>query len=284
MAIGVGFSLGRSDGESRAAGPAIRKAGRVALWALVAFLLFRGFASVLSGPEQGEVTSAERGGVSDPATSSFAVRFARTYLADSSPRALAGLLAPGAAVPASPPSGPGTAVEQAEVAAIRDLGSGRAIVTVACELGDARTLYLAVPIVREDAGEVAALGVPAIVAGPAGVGASVEQPRPLAGPDAGAIVDLVRRFVPAYLSATDPGKLSYLLAPGAAVAPLGGGLQLLGVSSVREIGDSEGARRTVVASARVREQASGAVYPLAYWLEVVRRDRWYVAGIEGALS
>lgn len=284
MASGVGFSFGRSNGESRAVGPAIRKAGRVALWALVAILLFRGFASVLSGPEHGEVTSAARGGVSDPATSSFAVRFARTYLADSSPRALTGLLAPGAAVPASPPSGPGTAVEQAEVAAFRDLGSGRAIVTVACELDVARTLYLAVPIVREGAGEVAALGVPAIVAGPAGVGASVEQPRPLAGPDAGAIVDLVRRFVPAYLSASDPGKLSYLLAPGAAVRPLGGGLQLLAVSGVREIGDSEGARRTVVASARVREPASGAVYPLAYWLEVVRRDRWYVAAIEGALS
>ena len=68
--------------------------------------------------------------------------------------------------------GPDAPVEQAEVAGVRDLGAGRAIVTVACELGDARTLYLAVPIVREGAGEVAALGAPAVVAGPAGVGAS----------------------------------------------------------------------------------------------------------------
>jgi hypothetical protein len=284
VANGVGLSLGRSSGESRVTGSAIRKAGRVALWALVVLLLFRGLASVLSGPEHGDAASAARGGVSDPATSSFAVRFARTYLADSSPQALAALLAPGAAVPASPSPGPGTAVEQAEVAGVRDLGSGQAIITVACELDTARTLYLAVPIVREDAGEVAALGVPAIVAGPAGVGASVEPPRPLAGPDAGAIADLSRRFVAAYLSATDPRDLAYLLAPGAAVTPLGGGLELLAVSSVKEIGPDAGARPKVVASARVREPMTGRVYPIAYRLEVVRRDHWYVQSIEGALS
>lgn len=284
MVHGVGLSLGRSNGESHATGRAMRKAGRVALWALVALLLFRGVASVLSAPEHGDAAGAARGGVSDPATTSFAVRFARTYLAASSPQALAALLAPGAAVPASPSPGPGTAVEQAEVAAVRDLGSGRAIVTVACELDTARTLYLAVPIVREGAGEVAALGVPAIVAGPAGVAGSFEQPRPLTGPGATEIGDLARRFLAAYLAATEARDLAYLLAPGAAVTPLGGGLELLAVSGVRLIGSEDGARREIVVSARVREPQTGRVFPLAYWLEVVRRDRWYVEDVSGALS
>jgi hypothetical protein len=33
----------------------------------------------------------------------------------------------------------------------------------------------------------------------------------------------------------------------------------------------------------VRDPASGAVYPLAYRLELEKRGRWYVSGVEGAL-
>jgi hypothetical protein len=131
---------------------------------------------------------------------------------------------------------------------------------------------------------VAALGAPAVVAGPAGVGESVEHPRPLAGSNATAIAELVRRFLPAYLSASSPGDLSYLLAPGAEVTPPGGGLELLGAPSVAQLGDDEGARRTVIASARVRDSLSGATYPLAYRLGVLRAGRWYVDRVEGALS
>jgi hypothetical protein len=261
----------------------LRAAGRLALWALVGLLLLRGISGVLSEPQVGAVT-AEHSSSSDPATAAFAVRFARTYLSEPSPEALAPYLAPGTTAP--PPAGTDavTQVEQAEVAGFRDLGNGEAIVTVACSLDDARTLYLAVPIVREDAGEVAALGVPAVVAGPAGVGEGVEAPRPLAGSDAGKIGELVRRFLPVYFSATSSGDFAYLLAPTATVTPPGGGFELVAVSSVKQLGDGEGARRTAVASARVRYAATGTVYPLAYRLQLVQRDRWYVERVEGALS
>jgi hypothetical protein len=175
-------------------------------------------------------------------------------------------------------------VEQAEVAGVHDVREGEAIVTVACELDRARTLYLAVPIVREGANEVAAAGAPAVVAGPAGVGEELEAPRPIAGPDATAIGELVRRFLPAYFSAQVPADLSYLLAPGAEVVPPGSGLQLLGVPGVRQIGNGEGARRTVLAAARVRDPLRGASYQLAYLLDVTRHGRWYVERVEGALS
>ncbi|HET8862168.1 MAG TPA: conjugal transfer protein [Solirubrobacterales bacterium] len=281
MSVGIGTQPRRREGDGRSVGSALRAVGRVALWALVGLLLLRGVSGVLTEPRQDGSPAADRSSATDPATAAFAVRFARAYLTDASPQALAPYLAPGTSAPAPGGTGAVAQVEQAEVAAVRDLGNRQAIVTVACELDDARTLYLAVPIVREDAAEVAALGVPAIVAGPAGVGASVEPPRPVAGPDAEAIAGLVRRFLPLYLS---PGDLSYLLAPDAAVTPPGGGFELVAVASVKQAGSGEGARRTVVATARVRDVASGAVVPFAYRLGLVRQDRWYVERVEGALS
>jgi hypothetical protein len=275
----------RRDGDSRSLGSVLRAAGRVALWVLVGVLLVRGLAGVLTEPQEGEASAASHRDTANPATTAFAVRFARTYLADASPEALASFLAPGIAAPPLPGDGAAAQVEQAEVASIRDFGGGQAVVTVACELADARTLYLAVPIVREDAAEVAALGVPAVVAGPAGVGAAVEPPRPVAGPDAEALIELVRRFLPVYLSAASADDLSYLLAPGAAVTPPGAGLELVAVTSVKQDGSGEGPRRTVIAAARARDTATGAILPVSYRLRVAaERGRWYVERVEGALS
>ncbi len=280
MSVGNATKQGGENG--RTVGGALRAAGRVALWSLVALLLIEGVSGVLSAPPP-EHGGEGRKEASDPATSAFAVRFARAYLSGASPQELSPLLAPGVDVPSF--SGTGIGVEQAEVAGISDLGAGEAIVTVACSLGDARTLYLAVPIVRARAGEVAAQGVPALVAGPAGVGEPVEAPGPLAGPDAGKIADLARRFLPVYLSAPSAQELSYFLAPGAGVTPPGGGLEVTDVPSVKQLGNGEGPRRTVVAEARVRDSLSGSSFGLAYRLEVTRSEgRWYVERVEGALS
>jgi len=284
VAVGVGTRIGRSSSEGRTVRAALRTAGRAALWALVGLLLLRGAASVLADPQQSDRAAASASGVVDPRTGSFAVRFARAYLGGASLKELAPLLAPGVKVPSAGTSATGVEVQQAEVAGSEGIGQGQALVTVACELADARTLYLAVPIVREGAGEVAAAGAPAVVAGPAGVGEDVASPRPIAGPDATAIGELVRRFLPAYFSASSPTDLSYLLAAGAVVVPPGNGLQLLGVSSVEQIGDGEGQQRTVLATVRVRDPLSGASFRLAYRLDVARHGRWYVDRVEGALS
>jgi Conjugative transposon protein TcpC len=265
-------------------GSAIRAAGRMALWVAVGLLLLRGAGSVLAEPAKDNARGAgSRPGV-DPAASAFAVRFARLYIGDPGSAELTSLFAPGAA-PASPASrGSGSPVAQAEVAGVRDLGGGQSVFTVACQLDDGRALYLAVPVTRASAGEVAAAGAPAIVAGPAVSGATIESPRPLAGSGAGAIAELVRRFLPAYLSAESSADLSYLLAPGAVVSPPSGGLRLLGVQSVKQAGTAEGGRRSLIAAAEVRDPESGDVYALAYRLEVVRRGRWYVERVDGALS
>ena len=57
------------------------------------------------------------------------------------------------------------------------------------------------------------------------------------------------------------------------MTPPGGGFELVAVGSVKQLGGGEGARRTAIATARVRDAATGAVYPLAYRLQLLRRDR-----------
>ncbi len=260
----------------------LRGTGRVAIWTVLGLLLIRG---VVAEPTGAPPAATKPSAAVDPATSAVAVRFARTYLADPSGTALEPFLAEGARIGAgNPPREETGDVAQAEVSGVEDLGGGRTVLTVACELRDARTLYLAVPIVRSGAGEVAALGAPSIVAAPGAAGVdSNEQPQAVAGPDAGAIQGLVAKFLPEYLAASDAGSLSYFLAPGAAVQPLGGAIGFRAITGTSQLGSGEGPVRSVLAAARVADPASGAVYPVAYRLELVRRGgRWYVDAVEGA--
>lgn len=262
------------------------RAGRVAIWAVIALLLVRGLGAVLAPAQVSEPAAAARGEGTDQVSASLAVRFARAYLADSDPRELTPFLADGARVGGGlPAGGSGAEVAQAEVAATQELGGGRAVLTVACDLRDGRSLYLAVPISRSGAGEAAVSGAPWVVAEPSAAGVEAERPRPLVGEDATPIRALAAKFLPAYLAARSARDLSYLLAPGASVVPLAGTLELLGSGgSVAQLGDGEGARRTVLVSGRFRDPESGAVYRLAYRLELVKRNRWYVRSVEGALS
>ena len=281
MSVEVGNKIAGGPSSVRSA---LRGAGRVALWGAVGLLLVRGLLATASGPAADAPAPAHAGGVG-PAEEAFAVRFARAYLDDPSGPALSGLLAGGAELGSGrPPRFDTSAVSQAEVSDVQNLGGGRALLTVACELRDSRTLYLAVPIARSRAGEVAALGAPSVVAAPGAAGVRIDRPRPLSGEDAGQIAALVRRFLPEYVEAQAPGELSYFLAPGASVQPLAGELRMLAVQGVGQPGPGEGARRTVIARVRVEDPASGAVYPLAYRLELTRLSRWYVAKVQGAGS
>jgi len=243
--------------------------------------------AVLAQPGGGTTTPAQRAVGVDPASAAFAVRFASTYLAD--PRAVVPLLAEGATLATGkPPSAPGAEVAQAEVIGVESLGDGRSVLTVACQLRDARVLNLAVPIVRSGAGEVAALGAPSIVAAPSAAGVeSTERPQPIAGSDAAAIETLVARFLAEYASASERASLTYLLAPGARMQPLAGSVSLDAVSRVTQLGSGEGPRRTVLAAARLSDPASGATYPVVYRLDLRKGGadrRWYIEAIRGAAA
>lgn len=261
----------------------LRRIGRLALWALLALLLFRGVEGVLSSPtpQASQGPADVNGSPLREESSAFAVRFARAYLAEPSLRSLGDYFAGGT----SPNVGsrtPGRDVAQAEVTQTRRLSGDRAIVTIACELLGGRVLYLAVPIVRDSAGGVAALGAPSLVAAPETAGLEAERTQPLSGADAGAINELVDRFLAAYVSTTEPADLSYYVAPGASVTPLGG-LRLVGAPRVREPQDEGGPARTIIASVHAREESSDVTYVLNYRLELVKHERWYVSAVAGAL-
>jgi conjugative transposon protein TcpC len=272
---------------ARASGRTLaRTIGRGAIWATVALLLVRGVGSVLTPTSEPVARAGRDGSAEDLATDAFAVRFARSFLADPSASSLAPYLAEGVRVGSGlGPKVETAAVAQAEVSSTEDLGGGESVVTVACELRDARTLYLAVPIARSAVGEVAALGAPWLVAGPGtAAGAEDDRPQPIAGPDAPEIESLISKFLPAYLASSDAGELSYLLLPGVDLQPLGGQVEVKELTTVAQLGDGEGPRRTVAAAVRVTDPTGEATYPLVYRLSVERvgaGDRWYVSGVEG---
>jgi hypothetical protein len=273
---------------ARTVGAALRGAGRVALWALIALVLVRGLGDVLAGPRTGAASSAaeqESGFTSDQARA-LAVAFARVYVSRPTAGALAPYLARGLTEQLRRSSAAsGERVLQATVAGVEPLGSDRALVSVACELAGAgnRVLYLAVPLARDPSGSLSVSGLPSFVPPPPMGQAQGEEAQRLAGPGSAQIRRLAQRFLAAYLSRGRAGALSYLVAPGAHLTPLGLGLRLIGVAGVGQAGSgSEPGRQTVLVRARVQEAASSATYPVAYRLELVRSDRWYVAAVEGA--
>jgi hypothetical protein len=274
------------EAESRPLGAALRPVGRVALWAVLALLLIRGGAAILESPERAPAQLG-RGGPEGPgqAAEALAVGYVRAYLESPAPNDLRAYLAEGAHVGAGHRPGVGGGVAQAEVVKSTKVGTSRWVLTVSCDLRDARTLDLAVPIVRQEAGEVAALGAPSIVAVPAPAGVDPERPRPIAGSGADAIGELVSKFIPAYVSARKASDLAYLVAPGSMVVPLGGGLEVASVGRASQLDGSEGPERDLAVAARLRDPDTGAVYPLTYRLRAVERSRrWYVAGVEGAVE
>jgi hypothetical protein len=103
---------------------------------------------------------------------------------------------------------------------------------------------------------------------------------PFIGEDRGAMEDVLTRFLRAYL-AGDTGGLAYLEVPGARIAAVAGRLELLSLPSISTGRSGARGRRVVMATVHVRDLESRALYTLRYRVALVRRDRWYVAEING---
>ena len=134
--------------------------------------------------------------------------------------------------------------------------------------------------IRHADGAVSVLGAPYLVAQPQ-VTFDPEPGAPLSGPDAEEITKLVTRFLRAYASSARSGDLVYFVAPGFEVTPLGG-FDLANDPAIGQLGDEE-TERTVTASARFKDKATGTVYPLRYRLDLVKRKRWFVADVQGVI-
>jgi hypothetical protein len=262
----------------------LRSAGRVALWIAVGIVLIRGVGSIVSEPAATiGGAGVEAGGFPDDEARAFAVRFASAYL-DPPPGGLAGYLADGLSDTAAVtlPRGPGAKVAWATVAREASLGDSRALVTVAALTDTGASRYVTVPVARDERGGLVVSALPSFSPPPPRAALGGEDVEPLTGPGSEAVGDLAERFLRAYLSGGDSDALAYLLAPGAAVTPMPGGLAVVSFDGADQIAATATVRRrSVRVSVTVRDRETGAVYPLGYRLEVARRDRWYVAAVAG---
>ena len=228
------------------------------------------------------------GTAADQASTALAVRFARTYVEHPSPGALAPFLAEGARVGGGR-QGAGVASRVAQAEVRRDSKTWRRPGDPHRRLRAPRRAHRFISPSRSPARgrerwrlrarpgwsrRRARPGSP-----PSGPGRSpAPTPRAIRS-----LVDEVHARLPR--GALGPGTSPTCWRPGASVVPLAGSLELLGApGAVSQLGDGEGARRTVVVACRLRDPSSRAVYRLAYRLGVIKRNRWYVESVEGGLS
>jgi hypothetical protein len=276
----------------------LARLGRLVLWLTVGLLLARGAGDLLASEQPTTRPGVQQAGVRpawpDDAARAFAVEFAIAYLShapDDDPgpyaRRLAGFgsaQVAGGLVPRVDQQRPRQLVRSATVAGATTLDTRRALITVAAAVASGKAVrarYVTVPVARDRAGALAVYDLPSFVAAPARAAIGPAQGDPLYGSDRAPIEDVLARFLRAYLAGDTEG-LAYLVPPGTPV-PAAGGLELVELGSVVEAApEAAGAReRAVLVGVQARDVGSRATYALRYRVRLVRRDRWYVAGING---
>jgi hypothetical protein len=276
----------------RNVGELARRGGRVVLWLAVALVLIRGLSSILSpAPEApARAAAAPSGGAVDQEVGAYAETFVKRWLSydvahpEYREIALARYLAEdldAAGGVEVPESGPNQAVEETSVARVRPNGPGRSLVTVAATVASRRlsTRYVTVPVQQGAGGALVIYDLPSFEAPPARAEAPEIDTNGLAAEERDAIEDLVGRFFAAYLSGRE-GALAYFLPPGTALEATSERYTVTELSSVKQVGRSEGPQRTVIAVVEAKDRETGAVYLLRYQaLLVYRGNRWLVARV-----
>jgi hypothetical protein len=103
---------------------------------------------------------------------------------------------------------------------------------------------------------------------------------PLLGTDQGAIAGVLTAFLRPYL-AGDTAGLAYLVPPRTRMDAAAGHLQLTDLTSVGTVGPVSQSTLTVLANVQARDPRTRTTYALRYRVRLVRRDRWYVADVNG---
>jgi hypothetical protein len=264
---------------------------RALLWLAVAIVLARGLVGILatqSRPVSARVADPARVWP-DEAARAFAIEFATAYLTVDSETggeqraALGEFAAPellDALMPALDAEPARQEVVSATVAGTVRLDGDRALITVAARARGARsrTVRLTLPVARDAHGGLVVHDLPSLAPVPRRAQAGPTEGAAILGAERAAIGDVLTRFLRAYLDGDSAG-LAYLVPAGTRIAATSGGFALLHVGSLSALEGGTGARRLVLATVHVRERPSGATYALRYRVELVRRDRWYVAAI-----
>jgi Conjugative transposon protein TcpC len=273
------------------------RVGRVALWLLMIVLLVRGAAGLVGGDGQTAVRGQARVAAPwpDDAARAFAVRFVSAYLERSArdpeadARAITGFVSPELAgeLPARwEQPAPRQTVRSAVVSGAVAVDARRALVTVAATVAAARvsTRLVTVPVARDAGGGLVVYDLPSLAPAPSLATVGRELGEPLLGSEGAEVRDVLTRFLRAYL-AGDAGGLTYLVPPGTRIGASTGGFELVELGSVAAVGTRGSASRLLVlATVQARDVESRAVYALRFRVRLLRRDRWYVAGLDGSAA
>jgi hypothetical protein len=278
-------------------GELLARLGRLALWAAVAVVLVRGLGDILASPRSTPAVSARERTADvwpDDAARAFAVEFATAYLHQSPEhdpgeyaRRIAGFASTRLASDLAPQldqRGPGQAVRSATVAGSTTLDARHALLTVAATVTTSdgvTTRHLTVPVGRDAAGGLAVFDLPSFGAASPRANAGPTEGEPLIGDERAVVEHVVGRFLRAYL-AGDSGGLSYLVPPGTRIAVAAGRFELVELGSITSLAAPGGDERLVLVRVQARDVSSRVLYGLRYRVRLVRRDRWYVAEINGA--
>ena len=273
----------------------LKGVGRLLLWSLVLLLLVRGAGSLLAVREPVPVpreSPAVEAAWPDDEAQTFALEFTRAYLGyvprerESYTRGLERFASPvlaGSMAPKFAQRGPSQVVSSVAVARVVAVDKRHALVTVAAALSarGMSTRYLTVPVARDARGGLAVFDLPSFAPPPARGELGPPATQSLAGAVHREIEDVLGRFFRPYL-AGEASELEYVVPSGVRIGALAQRHEFLGLVSVAQTGARTGQERTVLATVRARDLATGAVYTLRYRLRLVRGDRWYVAAVNSA--
>jgi hypothetical protein len=291
--------LGGAAPRQRSGRELLATVGRLLLWATVALVLARGIGDVLGAQRPSAAAPvrpvAERVPWPDDAARALAVEFAAGYLTHGPAedpavyaRRLSELASPALAHELAPhldERAPSQAVRAATVERAIAVDRRHALVTVAVTTATGRGMSLrrvTVPVASDGAGGVVVYDLPSFAPAPARAPAGPTQGEPLLGAERTAIADVLERFLRAYLAGDTEG-LTYLVPPGTLLAAAAGGrLELLELGSIAATGPTARGERVVLANLVARDPKSRVTYALRYRVRLVRRDRWYVADVNGA--
>jgi hypothetical protein len=263
-------------------------AGRVLLWLALGLILLRGVVAMVEGPGAHPSSSSHVASFPTAQASAFARQYALSYLTYSAAApgawaaSLAGFSPAGSGAPADMSGWDDSGTQQAIAAeswGVTQDSPTSASVEVAALVspkgGAEHWVYLQVPVVTS-AGGFAVAATPVFVGGPPQ--APAPSPPPFNSDEglSNQLQGMVSAFFAAYGS-SNTAELSYFLAPGSAVAPLGGSLRFSSLASLA-VGSSTTTTHPGVAAVVWKDPASGASFTQDYSLRLSEQGgRWYVA-------
>jgi Conjugative transposon protein TcpC len=160
------------------------------------------------------------------------------------------------------------------------LDDRHALITVAATLSapEQERRLLTVPVARDAGRGLVVYDLPSFAPAPGRATVAAPEGEPVLGSEREAISEVLVPFLRAYLAGDSKG-LAYLVPAGTQITAAAGRWELIDLTSLSGLGPATDAGRVVLATVQARDERLSITYSLRYRVRLVRRDRWYVAGV-----